>query len=110
MEGWEHPRHLKGRLFSVIVHGDIEGAENVRRSVSGWLKSMDLIPAGTQAGIGRYIGYWEPCATNHIAYEKDERFQGEVKNAARTLYEAALAMREGRRVAAGSDLEPARKK
>jgi multimeric flavodoxin WrbA len=31
LEGWPYEQHLKGRLFSVIVHGDVEGAENVRR-------------------------------------------------------------------------------
>ena len=33
LEGWDYPRHLEGRLFSVVVHGDVEGAENVRRSI-----------------------------------------------------------------------------
>src|SRR5258706_7207540 len=27
LEGWDYPRHLSGRLFSVVVHGDVEGAE-----------------------------------------------------------------------------------
>src|SRR6266568_215546 len=31
LEGWDYPRHLEGRLFSVVVHGDVEGAENVRQ-------------------------------------------------------------------------------
>ena len=31
LAGWDYPRHLAGRLFSVVVHGDVEGAENVRR-------------------------------------------------------------------------------
>lgn len=44
-EGWNYPRHLAGRLFSVIVHGDVEGAENVRRSLSDWLCYMHLEPA-----------------------------------------------------------------
>ena len=33
LEGWDYPRHLEGRLFAVVVHGDVEGAENVRRSI-----------------------------------------------------------------------------
>lgn len=110
MKGWDYPHHLEGRLFSVIVHGDTEGAENVRRSVSDWLKSMELVPAGTLAEVNRYIGYWEPFATNHVAYEKDQEFQEEVRNAARTLYEAAVAQRQGRQVSAGSDLKQAREK
>ena len=42
LDGWDYPRHLAGRLFSVVVHGDVEGAENVRRSISDWLRFMHL--------------------------------------------------------------------
>ncbi|MGO4440948.1 flavodoxin family protein [Rhizobium sp. RAF56] len=110
MKGWEYPKHLEGRLFSVIVHGDTEGVENVRRGVSDWLKSMELLPAGALAEVDRYIGYWEPYATNHPAFERDEAIQQEVRNAARTLHESVLAKREGRQVAAGSRLRQARVK
>ncbi|CDZ47785.1 NAD(P)H-dependent oxidoreductase [Neorhizobium galegae] len=110
MKGWDYPRHLEGRLFSVIVHGDTEGAENVRRSVSDWLKSMGLRSAGSLAEIDRYIGYWEPYATSHAAYEKDQAFQEEVRNAARTLYEAAAADRQDRPIAASSLLKQPREK
>jgi multimeric flavodoxin WrbA len=110
MRGWDYPRHLSGRLFSVIVHGDTEGAENVRRSISDWLKSMDLEPAGTLAELDRYIGYWEPYATNHLAYENDQAFQEEVRNAARTLYEGAAAKRRGQQVAGGGSLKQPRQK
>ena len=56
--GWDYPRHLEGRHFSVEIHGDVEGAENIRRSVSDWLRSMHLFPAGPRqssiatSGIG----------------------------------------------------------
>src|SRR5204862_7163447 len=63
LEGWDYPRHLAGRLFSVIVHGDVEVAENVRRSISDWLCFMHLCPAGPTAELDRYIGYWKPYAT-----------------------------------------------
>jgi multimeric flavodoxin WrbA len=110
MAGWTYPRHLADRLFSIVVHGDTEGVENLRRSLSDWLKSMDLVPAGTLAEVDRYIGYWEPYATSHEAYDKDEGFQGEVRNAALTLREAVLATRSGNQVAAGSNLEMPRQK
>lgn len=110
MKGWDYPRHLAGRLFSVIVHGDTEGAENVRRGLSDWLKSMELVPAGAAAELDRYIGYWEPYATNHVAYEKDAAFQEEVRNAARTLIEAVSARRSGKQISADSALEQPRKK
>jgi multimeric flavodoxin WrbA len=57
LDGWDYPQHLAGRLFSVIVHGDVEGATGVRRSVSDWLRFMGLEPAGTKAELDRYIGY-----------------------------------------------------
>jgi hypothetical protein len=56
LEGWDYPRHLAGRLFSVVVHADVEGAENVRRSISDWLCFMHVCPAGTNAELDRYIG------------------------------------------------------
>ena len=82
------PRHLAGRLFSVVVHGDVEGAEGVRRSLSDWLRSMELSPAGPRAELDRYIGYWKPYATSHDDLDQDEAIQEEVRNAARTLLEA----------------------
>jgi multimeric flavodoxin WrbA len=88
LKGWPYQRHLEGRFFSVIVHGDAEGAEGVRRSLSDWLRSMHLRPAGRLAELDRYIGYWEPYATNHLALDRDEAIQAEVMNAARTLLAA----------------------
>ena len=60
LDEWPYPRHLEGRLFSVVVHGDTEGAENVRRALVDWLSSIKLEPAGPTAHLDRYIGYWEP--------------------------------------------------
>jgi multimeric flavodoxin WrbA len=110
LDGWPYPRHLEGRLFSVVVHGDVEGAENVRRSLSDWLRFMHLVPAGVPAEVDRYIGYWEPYATSHAALDKDEAIQEEVRNAARTLLEAVQARRAGRLVSAGEELEQPRQK
>ena len=110
LDGWPYTRHLEGRLFSIVVHGDVEGAENVRRSLSDWLRFMQLVPAGVPAELDRYIGYWEPYATSHDALDKDEAIQEEVRNAARTLLEAVQARRGGRLVSAGSKLEPPRQK
>jgi hypothetical protein len=88
LEGWDYPRHLAGRLFSVIVHGDVEGAENVRYSVADWLRYMRLVPAGRLAELDRFIGYWQPYATSHDELDRDEAVQQELRNAARTLLEA----------------------
>ena len=110
MAGWDYPRHLAGRLFSVIVHGDVEGAENVRRSLADWLTSIKLIPAGANAELDRYIGYWEPYATSHQALDKDKAVQEEVRNAARTLAHAVMDQRAGRYSDPGAHLKDPRPK
>jgi len=110
LEGWDYPRHLEGRLFSVVVHGDVEGAENVRRSISDWLCSMHLIPAGAKAKLDRYIGYWKPYATSHAELDRDMAIQQEVANAARTLAEALAVGQRGQFVHPGKELSEPRQK
>ena len=110
LAGWEYPKHLSGRVFSVVVHGDVEGAENVRRSVADWLRFMDMIPAGVNAELDRYIGYWKPYADNHLELDADLAMQEEVRNAARTLMEAAHAKHAGKLQAPGSALKAPRQK
>ena len=106
LDGWDYPRHLEGRLYSVVAHGDVEGAENVRRSVSDWLRFMRL----PHAELDRYIGYWEPYATSHDALDKDEAIQEEVRNAARTLAEAVMQRLSGRMAVPGEHLSSPRQK
>jgi multimeric flavodoxin WrbA len=110
LKGWDYPRHLEGRLFSVVVHGDVEGAENVRRSISDWLRFMHLCPAGPTAELDRYIGYWKPYATSHDELDADQAIQEEVRNAARTLLKGVQAKRSGRWVTAGENLSQPRQK
>ncbi len=110
LQGWDYPRHLKDRLFSVVAHGDVEGANGVRRAISDWLRFMELRPAGTLAELDRYIGYWEPYATSHDALDKDDAVQEEVRNAARTLLAAVAAWRSGHLAPPGGNLRPARNK
>jgi multimeric flavodoxin WrbA len=95
LDGWDYPRHLAGRFYSVVVHGDVEGAENVRRSISDWLSFMRLRPAGALAELDRYVGYWQPYATSHQALDEDAAIQEEVRNAARALVGAVRASRAG---------------
>ena len=33
LKGWSYPRHLAGRYFGLVVHGDSVGAETLRRSL-----------------------------------------------------------------------------
>jgi multimeric flavodoxin WrbA len=110
LEGWDYPRHLEGRSFSIVVHGDVEGVENVRRSISDWLCFMHLSPAGPTAELDRYIGYWKPYATSHADLDADSAIQEEVRNAARTLLEAVRAKLEGKFVTAGENLREPRQK
>ncbi|HEY7299531.1 MAG TPA: flavodoxin family protein [Xanthobacteraceae bacterium] len=110
LAGWNYPRHLAGRLFAVVVHGDAEGIENTRRAIADWLCFMRLCPAGPSAELDRYIGYWKPYATSHDELDADEAIQEEVRNAARALVEAVCGIRSGRLVAGGQDLDPPRKK
>jgi multimeric flavodoxin WrbA len=110
LDGWDYPRHLAGRLFSVIVHGDVEGAENVRRSISDWLRFMHLCPAGPSAELDRYIGYWKPYATSHEELDRDEALQEEVRNAAKTLLEGVKLNRAGKFAVAGIELKQPRQK
>jgi hypothetical protein len=84
LAGWDYPRHLAGRLFAIAVHGDTEGAENVRRGLSDWLFSMELEAAGHTAEFDRYIGYWKPYATAHDDLDADTALQ----LVARTLIDA----------------------
>ncbi len=96
MKGWDFPRHLAGRVFSVVVHGDSAGTETLRRSLSDWLGDMGLIGAGHAAEIDRYVGYYEPYAESHQALDIDRAFQEETRNAARALVAAVKLMRHGR--------------
>jgi multimeric flavodoxin WrbA len=99
LAGWDYPRHLAGRAFSVVVHGDVEGAENVRRAIFDWLSFMRLVPADRDAHLDRYIGYWEPYATNHDALDGDTAIQDEVRNAAQILLAGVVALRSGQGIA-----------
>jgi multimeric flavodoxin WrbA len=110
LKGWDYPKHLAGRLFAIVVHGDAEGAEGARRSLADWLRSMALLPAGSAAELDRYIGYWKPYATSHEELDQDQAIQDEVRNAARTLLEAVGAKRSGAYATAGEGLPEPRQK
>ena len=71
LQGWDYPKHLAGRAYGVVVHGDVAGIEGLRRNLSDWLDWMGLVDAGTQRALDRYIGYYEPYATSHDALDRD---------------------------------------
>jgi len=99
LEGWDFPRHLAGRVFSVIVHGDAAGTEALRRALSDWLSDMRLQAAGSLACVDRLVGYLKPYATSHDDLDGDHAFHEEVRNAARTLAVAIRDARRGRKAA-----------
>ena len=110
LEGWQYPRHLKGRAFGVVTHGDYGGAETVRRSLTDWLLDMELVPAGGKAALDRYVGYQEPYATSHDALDADSDFHDEVRNVARSVVAAVRAIRRGVELDPGAALESPRPK
>jgi multimeric flavodoxin WrbA len=110
MAGWPYPKHLAGRAYGVVVHGDVAGIEGVRRALSDWLDWMGLIDAGAKARLDRFIGYYEPYATSHEALDRDQGVQEEVRNVAQALVEAVSELRAGRLSAPGADLASPRPK
>ena len=110
LEGWPYPQHLAGRAYGVVVHGDVAGAESVRRSLSDWLSWMGLIDAGALATLDRMIGYYQPYATSHAALDADVALQEEVRNVARAVVEAVSRLRAGRLSRPDSDLSRPRPK
>jgi multimeric flavodoxin WrbA len=95
LKGWDYPRHLAGRRYAIVVHGDAEGAADVRRGLADWLSSIKMISAGASAELDRYIGYLKPYATSHEELDADEAVRQETRNAAIALHAAVLRTRSG---------------
>ncbi|HEY2780556.1 MAG TPA: flavodoxin family protein [Steroidobacteraceae bacterium] len=95
MKGWNYPRHLAGRSYSIVVHGDAAGTETLRRSLSDWLNDMQLVQAGAGSCIDRYIDYYGMYATSHDAFDEDAPLHEEVRNAARALITHVAQRRAG---------------
>jgi multimeric flavodoxin WrbA len=110
LKGWHYPRHLAGRVFSVVVHGDAAGAETLSHNLADWLSDMGLIPAGHSGLVSGYVGYYQPYATSHDDLDRDKNFQEEVRNAARSLVNAVRLMRRGELKQPGASLREPRPK
>ena len=94
-KGWGYPKHIAGRAYGVVVHGDVAGIESHRRDLTDWLEWMGLIDAGAAAKLDRYIGYYEPYYNSHEMLDKDKAVQVETCNVARAVVEAVKALRAG---------------
>ncbi len=110
LDGWPYPKHLAGRTYGVVVHGDVAGIEGVRRALCDWLDWMGLIDAGPMARLDRFIGYYAPYATSHDALDEDSGVQQEVRNAAQALAQAIGELRKGTLHRSDSGLKPPRPK
>ena len=95
LAGWDYPKHLAGRTYGLVVHGDVAGIEGVRRGLSDWLDWMGFIDAGVQARLDRFVGYYEPYATSHETLDADTAMQAEVRNVASAVANAVKALRAG---------------
>lgn len=110
LKGWDYPRHLAGRAFSVVVHGDAAGVETLRRILTDWLEDIGLIASGHKSHIGAYIGYLGTYAESHQDLDKDKDVQADVKTAAQALVNAVTMLRAGKLTPPDGELREARPK
>ena len=109
-DGWHFPKHLDGRVYGVLVHGDVAGIESLRRNLCDWLDWMGLVDAGAQARLDRYIGYYEPYATSHDTLDADTAMHEETRNIARAVARAVGELRAGKLTRPDSALKRPRPK
>ncbi|KQP13681.1 flavodoxin family protein [Pseudorhodoferax sp. Leaf267] len=93
--GWDFPKHLAGRAYGLVVHGDVAGVEVHRRNLADWLNWMGLLDAGHASQLDRYIGYYEPYYDSHDTLDADEDVQAEVRQVAEVVVAAVRAVRAG---------------
>ncbi|WP_429454715.1 flavodoxin family protein [Paraburkholderia sp. WC7.3g] len=96
LAGWDYPKHLAGRAYGLVVHGDVAGIEDSRRALADWLDWMGFVESGAKSRLDRFIGYYEPYATSHEALDRDEDVQQEVANAAEAVATCVEQIRGGR--------------
>ena len=95
LDGWPYPRHLAGRAFAVVAHGDSQGHEGVREALVEWLTAIGLVQAGASAACDTLIGYYQPYATSHEQLDAAPDVFVLVENAARSLVNMVRDMRSG---------------
>ena len=109
-KGWDFPKHMAGRAYGVVVHGDVAGVEVHRRNLCDWLEWMGLIDSGAVSKLDRYVGYYEPYWNSHDALDADAALQEEVRNVARSVGSAVAALRAGQLSQPDKDTKPPRPK
>jgi hypothetical protein len=93
-----------------VVHGDVDGAESVRRAMTDWLDWMGLVEAGDKSRLDRYVGYYKPYAISHRELDEDRGLVEEVRNVARAVAVAVREIRAGKLRPADADLTRPRPK
>ena len=96
LDGWDFPKHLAGRVYGVVTHGDVAGIEETRYALCDWLDWMGLVDAGPMSRLDRFIGYYRPYATSHEELDRDQDVQEEVRNVARAVANAVGELRAGK--------------
>jgi len=96
LKGWSYPKHLAGRVYGVVTHGDVAGIEANRYALQDWLDWMGLVDAGPMSRLDRFIGYYKPYATSHEELDRDLDVQEEVRNVARAVATAVADLRAGK--------------
>jgi multimeric flavodoxin WrbA len=110
LKGWSYPKHLAGRAFAIVAHGDAAGPESLRRTLTDWLTDMELIPASRTALIDTWIGWYQPYATSHEALDEDKDLFREVRNASLALANMVKQIRSGKYRAPDEGLPEVREK
>jgi hypothetical protein len=95
LKGWDYPKHLAGRAFAVVAHGEAPGPENLRRSLIDWLTDIGMIQTGPSATLNTWIGWYRPCATSNDDLNADEDLFVRVGNVSTRLTNMVAQLRAG---------------
>ena len=110
LKGWDYPKHLAGRAFAVVAHGDAAGPENLRRMLTDWLTDIGMIQAGPSAVLDTFIGWYRPYATSHEDLDADEALFVQARHAALSLANMVAQLRSGAYRAPDAGLHSPREK
>lgn len=53
LAGWDYPKHLAGRAYGLVVHGDVAGIEGSRHALIDWLDWIGFVEAGGKSRLDR---------------------------------------------------------
>jgi len=93
---WKYKRGkiMAGRIYSLYVHGDADGADLAEASISKTLEWYGCIPAGPYAKESGYVGYYKPYANNQQELDKAEEVWHTIERQAKAVAVAVKKARE----------------